>query len=138
MHDKVLELVKQLCNVIAADKNDYRTPYLILKRPLLLAAELGIYQIVEEIIKSYPDAIWFTNEKNQNLFHLAVMNRQEKVFNLIYQMPDHKHLLLMSQDVDKNNILHLAGKLAPENKLNVIAGAAFQMQRELQWYKVRL
>ncbi|XP_031248648.1 uncharacterized protein LOC116106420 [Pistacia vera] len=135
MHDKVIELVKKLCKVIAEGKTDYTTTCLILKRSLLLAAELGVCEIVEAIIKSYPDAIWFTNEKNQNLFHLAVMNRQEKVFNLIYQMTDHKHLLLMSQDIDKNNILHFAGKLAPENKLNVIAGAAFQMQRELQWYK---
>ncbi|KAJ0017179.1 hypothetical protein Pint_11958 [Pistacia integerrima] len=126
---KVLELVKHLCKVIADDRNDYRTTSLILKRPLLLGAEMGVCEIVEEIIKSYPDAIWFTNENNQNLFHLAVMNRQEKVFKLIYQMTDHKHLLLQFQDVDKNNILHLAGKLAPENKLNVIAGAAFQMQR---------
>ncbi|KAJ0016436.1 hypothetical protein Pint_11984 [Pistacia integerrima] len=131
----IIELVKHLCKEIAEGKTDYTTTCLILKRSLLLAGELGVCEIVEAIIKSYPDAIWFTNEKNQNLFHLVVMNRQEKVFNLIYQMIDRKHLLLMSQDVDKNNILHLAGKLAPENKLNVIAGAAFQMQRELQWYK---
>ncbi|XP_031267375.1 ankyrin repeat-containing protein NPR4-like [Pistacia vera] len=41
----------------------------------------------------------------------------------------------MSQDVDKNNILHLAGNLAPKSQLNRIPGAAIQMQHELQWYK---
>ncbi|KAJ0017388.1 hypothetical protein Pint_11981 [Pistacia integerrima] len=132
---KVLELVRKLCKVIAEGKLDSTTICLILKRPLLLGAEVGVCEIVEEIIKSYPDAIWFTNEKNQNLFHLAIINRQEKVFNLIYRLNDRKHLLLTSEDGDKNNILHLAGKLAPENRLNVIPGAALQMQFELLWFK---
>ncbi|KAL3368950.1 hypothetical protein AABB24_009647 [Solanum stoloniferum] len=34
-----------------------------------------------------------------------------------------------------NTILDLAGKLAPQNKLNLVSGPAFQMQRELQWFK---
>ncbi|XP_031247645.1 protein ACCELERATED CELL DEATH 6-like [Pistacia vera] len=135
MHNALLQLVKQLCKVIVDVKNDYGITYLILKRSLLLAAKLGVYEIVKEIIKSYPDAIWFTNEKNQNVFHLAVMNRQEKVFNLIYGLNDRKHLSLISKDVDKNNILHLAGKLAPENSLNGIPGGALQMQHELLWFK---
>ncbi|KAE9446716.1 hypothetical protein C3L33_21389, partial [Rhododendron williamsianum] len=34
------------------------------------------------------------------------------------------------------SMLHLAGQLAPPNKLNLVPGAALQMQRELQWLKV--
>ncbi|XP_044507268.1 uncharacterized protein LOC123226818 [Mangifera indica] len=41
----------------------------------------------------------------------------------------------MSQDVVKNNILHLAGKLAPRNKLNALSSAALQVQSELKWFK---
>ncbi|CAA2967517.1 Hypothetical predicted protein [Olea europaea subsp. europaea] len=41
-------------------------------------------------------------------------------------------------DDEGNNILHLAGKLAPPSRLNTIsAGPALQMQRELLWFKVR-
>lgn len=35
-----------------------------------------------------------------------------------------------------NNILRLAGNLAPKDQLNRVSGAALQMQRELQWFKV--
>ncbi|KAL2456588.1 PGG domain-containing protein [Abeliophyllum distichum] len=38
-------------------------------------------------------------------------------------------------DNDKNNILQLAGKLAPQSRLNIVSGAALQMQRELLWFK---
>lgn len=34
-----------------------------------------------------------------------------------------------------NNILRLAGNLAPKDQLNRVSGAALQMQRELQWFK---
>ncbi|KAJ0017046.1 hypothetical protein Pint_11989 [Pistacia integerrima] len=129
-----LDLVRHLCEIITED-TDYERISSILKRPLLLAAELGISEVVEEIIKVFPDAVWFTNEKNHNVLHLAVMNRREKVLQLIYELRGRKHLLLLSEDVDKNNILHLAGKLAPKNQLNLIPSAALQMQRELQWFK---
>ncbi|XP_031258983.1 protein ACCELERATED CELL DEATH 6-like [Pistacia vera] len=135
MHHKALQLVKYLCGEIKSSKPDYKRAIRLLKPPLLLAAELGRCEVVEEIIKTFPDAIWFTNEKNHSVFHLAVLKRQEKVFNLIFQISGHKHLLLMSQDVDGNNILHLAGKLAPEYQLHRIPGAALQMQRELQWFE---
>ena len=35
-----------------------------------------------------------------------------------------------------NNLLHEAGMSAPSTSLDHIAGAALQMQRELQWFKV--
>ncbi|KAF6139442.1 hypothetical protein GIB67_026284, partial [Kingdonia uniflora] len=38
-------------------------------------------------------------------------------------------------DKCKNTILHLAAKLAPVSQLNLVSGAALQMQRELQWFK---
>ncbi|PON82527.1 PGG domain containing protein [Trema orientale] len=38
-------------------------------------------------------------------------------------------------DNSGNNMLHVAGLLAPSNQLNRIQGAALQMQRELQWFK---
>ncbi|XP_031259321.1 uncharacterized protein LOC116117440 [Pistacia vera] len=106
-----------------------------LRQYVNVSKELGVCEIVKEIIKSFPDAIWFTNEKKHNIFHLTIINRQEKVFNLIFKISSHKHLLLMSRDVYGNNVLHFVGLLAPENQLNLIPGAALQMQHELQWFK---
>ncbi|KAL4614489.1 hypothetical protein ACB092_07G057700 [Castanea dentata] len=33
------------------------------------------------------------------------------------------------------NVMHLAGYLAPLNRLNIVSGAALQMQLELLWFK---
>ncbi|WMV30587.1 hypothetical protein MTR67_023972 [Solanum verrucosum] len=45
------------------------------------------------------------------------------------------HHMVIALDSSGNSILDLAGKLAPQNKLNLVSGPAFQMQRELQWFK---
>ena len=41
-------------------------------------------------------------------------------------------------DTDRNNMLHLVGKCAVKNRLQDVSGVAFQMQRELLWFKVTL
>ncbi|KAJ0018252.1 hypothetical protein Pint_12021 [Pistacia integerrima] len=130
-----VQLVKCLCTKITS-KLDHERASSVLKQPLLLAAELGVHEVVEEIVKSFPDAIWFSDAENHNALQIAVLNRREKVFNLLKQMSGCKNMLMMSEDTSGNNILHLAGKLAPEYQLNQIAGAALQMQRELQCFQV--
>ncbi|WCJ42795.1 Ankyrin repeat family protein [Euphorbia peplus] len=133
MHHQTLKLVKCLCTEIICQ--DFEKAFRMLKKPFLLAAELGILEVVEEIMENFPHAIWFSDYENRNLFQIAVVNRQANIFNLLYQMSDYKHLLLVSEDIFGNNILHLAGKLAPQHRLNLISGAALQMQYELHWFK---
>ena len=41
------------------------------------------------------------------------------------------------EDYDRNTLLHLAAKLAPEAQLELVCGAAFQMCLELLWFEVR-
>ncbi|XP_059309228.1 ankyrin repeat-containing protein NPR4-like isoform X2 [Lycium ferocissimum] len=134
MHEEALAIVKCLCEELM--KHYYSEDIEpVLRTALLLAASSGTSEIIEEIIECYPDAIWFVNSENHNLFHLAVINRYEKVFNLIYQLSIYKHLVIADDDTSGNNILHMAGKLAPLGRLNLISGAAMQMQRELQWFQ---
>lgn len=108
--------------------------------PVKTASCIGVHEIIEEILGSFPSAIYLTDEMNRTLFHLAIVNRRENIFNIIYQV-EHKHVFLRAQDRLMNNCLHLAGSLDLESqqKLNLrnsAAGAAFQVQRELQWFKV--
>ncbi|KAL0374585.1 UNVERIFIED_CONTAM: hypothetical protein Sradi_3374200 [Sesamum radiatum] len=133
IHCQTLQLVKCLCKEITG--LDYSTAASMFEMPILFAASLGNHEIVEEIVESFPPAIWSRNRMGQNIFLLAVANRRENVFNLLYQMSEHKRLATQLRDVEGNNILHLAGKLAPPALLNLVSGAALQMQRELQWYK---
>nr|GEY12933.1 ankyrin repeat-containing domain, PGG domain protein [Tanacetum cinerariifolium] len=66
----------------------------------------------------------------------AMKQRQERVYNLIYQMSRHQVFVVTQLDDAKNeNALHMVAKLASFHRLNVVTGAALQMQRELQWFE---
>ncbi|KAJ0784695.1 putative PGG domain-containing protein [Helianthus annuus] len=54
---------------------------------------------------------------------------------LVHEVTHDKNLLTTLMDKDENNLLHLAGRLAPKQKLNMVTGATLQMQRELQWFQ---
>ncbi|KAI8000789.1 Ankyrin repeat-containing protein NPR4 [Camellia lanceoleosa] len=131
-----LELVKRLWGQIlllddAQIGNILKSP----SRPLFVAAELGNFEFVFELLHSYPDLIWKVDEQSRSIFHIAVIHRQEKIFTLIYDIGAHKDLITAYKDSNNTNMLHLAGKLAPFNRLNIVSGAALQMQRELLWFK---
>ncbi|KAL0315841.1 UNVERIFIED_CONTAM: hypothetical protein Sradi_5462300 [Sesamum radiatum] len=131
---QALQLVKRLCKEIELLSFDEAKD--IYFDAIMLAAELGIHEVVEEIVETFPSAFYFKMAgSRQNILHVAVINRSEHVYNLIYQMTDHKYLCADLVDSDDNSLLHFAGQLAPAHNMNEISGAALQMQRELQWYK---
>lgn len=106
-------------------------------RPILFdAAKFGSTEFLVMLIRAYPNIILETDLQDQTLFHVAVINRQKDVFNLIYETVAIKEIILTCVDGNKQNILHLAGKLASPDRLNIVSGAALQMQRELLWFKV--
>ncbi|XP_071921429.1 uncharacterized protein [Coffea arabica] len=104
-------------------------------RPLFVAAECGNFEFIVELLRSYPDLIWKVDEQSQSFFHIAVIHRQERIFKLIYQIGALKDLITSYKSTNNSNILHLAAKLAAPNRLNIVSGAALQMQRELLWFK---
>ncbi|KAL9281323.1 unnamed protein product [Arabidopsis thaliana] len=106
--------------------------------PMLLfdAAQSGNLELLLILIRSYPDLIWTVDHKNQSLFHIAAINRHEKIFNIIYELGAIKDLIAMYKEKkSNNNLLHLVARLPPPNRLQVVSGAALQMQREILWYK---
>ncbi|XP_059634061.1 uncharacterized protein LOC132276587 [Cornus florida] len=104
-------------------------------QPLFVAVEFGNFEFVAVLIHSHPDLIWSVDKDSRTIFHIAVIHRQEKIFKLIYGIGAHKDLITAYRDKKNNNMLHLAGILAPSDRLNVVCGAALQMQRELLWFK---
>ncbi|KAL0288289.1 UNVERIFIED_CONTAM: hypothetical protein Scaly_2736000 [Sesamum calycinum] len=134
LKQQALKLVKRLCKEIEllsfAEAND------IYLDAMLIAAQLGIHEVAEQIIEAFPSSIYFvTPDSRQLLIHVAVENRAEHVYNLICQMGDYKYFHSDVRDINRNNLLHFAAKRAPSHKLNEISGAALQMQHEIQWYK---
>ncbi|KAH7867524.1 hypothetical protein Vadar_034468 [Vaccinium darrowii] len=110
IHHQALKLVKCLCEEVV--KIDYPNAAEIFTEPLRNATCLGIHEIVEEILGSFPSRIHLRSEKNQSLFHLAIVYRREKVFNLVYQMEEDRRAFLSIPDASTNNALHSAGNLA--------------------------
>ncbi|CAL5438441.1 unnamed protein product [Camellia sinensis] len=135
MHHQAIHLVKRICREVIGLDNTKASS--ILRLPFLLAAQYGIHEIVKEILDSFPDAIMFIDEENHTAFHLAVMYRHEKVFKVMHQRSgQYKLLLSLLPDNDRNNMLHLVGYKARQQRLDFSSGAVLQMQRELQWFKV--
>ncbi|XP_023733803.1 uncharacterized protein LOC111881632 [Lactuca sativa] len=127
--EKVLRLV---CDEI--DKLGYSgTHHPYYTRPILEAACQNTYKVVHEILSRSPEAIQCTNKSGYDIIQLAVIHRSVEIYNLIYDIGERKNLYRTIVDSSKNNILHLAGKLAPSYELNRRTGAALQLQRELQW-----
>ncbi|KAK4399535.1 hypothetical protein Sango_1429000 [Sesamum angolense] len=99
------------------------------------AAEAGNDEFLVELIRRYPDFLYKVNQSKHSIFHIAVLHRYVRVFNLMHELVGVKELIATYIDKDGNNMLHLAAKLSPQNQLNSIPGAALQMQREVLWYK---
>ncbi|KAM1953944.1 hypothetical protein ACFX16_023681 [Malus domestica] len=100
------------------------------------AVQNGIVEVVIPLCKARPELLFRGLEDGKNIFHYAVECRQENVYSLIYGVGQ-RNLITTLRDNSGNSILHYAGMLSPlaSRKLDRIAGAAFQMQRERQWYK---
>ncbi|KAK1410504.1 hypothetical protein QVD17_37041 [Tagetes erecta] len=104
-------------------------------RILFVAAEMGNVTFVVELIRQYPDLIWKVNDDNQSIFHIAVKHRNEGIYNLLYEIGSMKDLITPLKDGKDNNMLHLVGKIAKQQRLEGVSGVALQMQRELLWFK---
>lgn len=134
-HIQAIELLKCICAKISLLSNNDILQFFLNSNILSTAAKFGIVEIVIECIQTFPDQIWFIFD-GRSIFHIAVEHRKEKIFNLMYGMSAQKKILASWRVESNNNILHLAAKLAPASQLHTVSGAALQMQRDLQWFKV--
>ncbi|GJS97182.1 hypothetical protein Tco_0804150 [Tanacetum coccineum] len=78
------------------------------------SSQYSTHELIEECILTYPGIIWY----DVGGFFLFPCSHQGKL-------------------KENENSVHIAAKLAPPHRLNVVTGTALQMQRELQWFKVR-
>nr|KAJ0223701.1 hypothetical protein LSAT_V11C200075680 [Lactuca sativa] len=102
-----------------------------------VAAEMGNTTLVVELIRQYPDLMLKVNDNNQSIFHTAVENRHEDIYNILYEIGSKKDRILGLKDKNDNNMLHLVGKCAKKKRLGDVSGfaAPFQLQGELLWFK---
>lgn len=139
-HSQSKLLTELICERVT-EVDDSNKVLRILGSAAFAAVQHGIPEVVKECIVKYPDICWYKRDNPDNpgesyLSLEAITQRQEQVYNVIWQLFDHKVFQATLIDENMENSLHKAGMLAPPHRLNVVNGAALQMQRELQWYKV--
>jgi len=103
--------------------------------PLLSAARHGIIEIVDMILTKYPEAIEAINERDENIFHVAVRYRKQKILDLLQKWPAPTTRLRRRFNCDGDSILHQAAYLR-ERQLRDRPGEALRMQSEMQWFEV--
>ncbi|KAJ0800095.1 putative ankyrin repeat-containing domain superfamily [Helianthus annuus] len=76
---KVLNLI---CTQMGSSNNGY-------SEPLFEAIRQGTYEVVDEILFTSPATINCKDEEGFNVIQSAIINRSEKVYNLIYHIIEH-------------------------------------------------
>ncbi|KAA3480416.1 ankyrin repeat-containing protein [Gossypium australe] len=103
--------------------------------PFLIAAKMGITEMVESILDKFPVSIQDLDADGKNVLLLAVENRQTHTFQFLINRETPLHESIFRKwDHQGNNALHLAAKYG-EYRPWLIPGSALQMQWELKWYK---
>ncbi|XP_021686822.2 uncharacterized protein LOC110669448 [Hevea brasiliensis] len=139
-HILALELLRLLITeTLDARPSETR---MLLQNPLHTSARLGIYEVVVEIIKAYPESVWFVDRDGRNIFHLAIIHRHKFIFSLLNELsPQNKHhLVASSRDNYRENMLHLAARMQPSDEIRGTpsdknSGAALKMHSDMQWFK---
>lgn len=103
---------------------------------MLQAAKYGIIEFIDTMRHANPELLWAMDKNKRGIFSHAILNRQEKVFQIIHEIEGRKEMIASREDVSSNNLLHLAAELGPSSDLGSRSNAALQMQRELHWYMV--
>ncbi|XP_021899839.1 protein ACCELERATED CELL DEATH 6 [Carica papaya] len=133
-HIQAQKLLSCICKEIST-LGEYEFEKSSVKQAVFKAVKHGIVELIVEMMKNYPDIIWCCDEQNRGIFLYATLQRQEKIFSLIYKLGAKKNSMATAWDNNHNNMLHQAAFLAPSSQLDCVSGAALQMQRELQWFK---
>ncbi|PON92521.1 Transmembrane protein [Trema orientale] len=102
--------------------------------PILIAAKMGVTEMVEKILDEFPVAIQDLDSDNKNVVLLAVENRQSQVYNHLLHRKILKESVFRQLDNEGNSALHLAAQ-CKEQRPWLIPGVALQIQWEIKWYK---
>ncbi|GLT97798.1 hypothetical protein SLE2022_153470 [Rubroshorea leprosula] len=136
-HRYAHEVLCCMCKYVSTLESNHQIDDYGVGAALFEATKHGLVEFVTELWKANPSFGFKTNHDDRLALMVAVQHRQEKVFNLIHGFNKAwKAGNINKIDVDGNNILHVAGGLAPDfERPGISSSPALQMQRELQWFK---
>ncbi|KAJ6292333.1 hypothetical protein OIU78_024496 [Salix suchowensis] len=115
-------------------------PSLTIKKeiPLFTATRRGIEKIVRLIIERHPHAIDKCDDMGRSILDVAVIYRQQKIFDIIVNEKEKEvPLARMRRVLDKsgNTLLHHVADIKKNSGVTK-PGPALQLQEELKWFEV--
>ncbi|XP_028783896.1 ankyrin repeat-containing protein ITN1-like [Neltuma alba] len=134
--DLAIELVRNIWNeILLLDESSMTRLIREPSQVIFNTAEVGNFELLVELLSTYPDLMTEKDGRNRSIIHIAVLHRHASIFNLILETgPDMNSIVSSVDSTDKCNLLHFAAKLAPQTRLDLFSGAAFQMMVELLWF----
>ncbi|KAI3933995.1 hypothetical protein MKW92_026318 [Papaver armeniacum] len=103
---------------------------------LEIAITTGAIDLLIMCLDAFPGLIWIPlGEQGLNIFSIAIMRRQENIFNLVYHINGFQKKMASTKDHYGNTILHLAALCNFPRQTNQGYCIALQIQRELQWFQ---
>ena len=103
--------------------------------PVLIAAKMGIIEMVEKILETFSVAVEDKDSNHMNIVLLAVKHRQPHVYQFMLEfLSAAKESVFGCVDKNGNSALHIAGKVNP----GIIPKVTLQMQWAIKWYKVQI
>ncbi|TXG68615.1 hypothetical protein EZV62_003550 [Acer yangbiense] len=137
-HKCAVELVTHVCTQLSTMRFQEIVHFLQNPQPILgTAVTCGIEEFVRTLLQHFPEILYYEVLPHRNILQAAIEYRQEKIVNIMKEISQTITKNMCSPKKESETItLHLAGRLAPAFKLFSVSGAASQMQRELQWFKV--
>ena len=135
LHQESKNLLHHMCQVLTSLNFQQLESGKVIEA-IIIAVKQGRVEFVTEILEAFPELTWSVEKSTgRNIFMLAVLYRQDEIFRFLCKSSANLSILA-SGDHDKSNILHIAAMLEPSARRNTVPGAAFLMQREVQWFKV--
>nr|XP_028953458.1 uncharacterized protein LOC114822689 [Malus domestica] len=95
----------------------------------------GTVEVPRMCIENFPDLLWVPALHGDNILQRTIFYRRENMYNILKECTNGSTLLSFGTGTTEDTILHTVAKLAPLPRLKSVSGPAFQLQRELQWFK---
>ncbi|KAK3023725.1 hypothetical protein RJ639_042735 [Escallonia herrerae] len=99
----------------------------VAETPLMLATKYGCTEIVEEILRKYPQAVEHVDAEGHNILHVAII----KVFDVVERMGIPMTRLIRKIDDNGNSILHYDGIKAEDHGAEDMRSPAMLLQEDL-------
>ncbi|KAD7117407.1 hypothetical protein R6Q59_005992 [Mikania micrantha] len=105
--------------------------------PLLLATKNDSTEIVEEILKLYPQAVEHVDNEGRNILHLSILYRRYKIIDVLEGMKYPLDRLRGRLDKKYNTLLHMVAQKVDELKEDVKHPALELKEDQLLYQRVK-